>query len=147
MCSNTDIKDVYNYVSVKEKILDHEMITDEEKKREVSFRDKMSKIKAYCKDKEPVLVITTASILLVASMVCLGWFAAHHVLKRDGGWGEWTSWSTCEHNCRKYRFRGCVQPYPANGGKDCVGYSSEDLACNLGKCRGTDTLTVSILVI
>ena len=123
-------------MSVKEKILDHEMITDEEKKREVSFRDKISKIKAYCKAKEPVLVITTASILLVASMVCLGWFAVHHVLKRDGGWGEWTSWSTCADDCRKTRSRLCDNPTPVLLGKDCVGYNNQSESCSGGYCRG-----------
>jgi len=54
--------------------------------------------------------------------------------KVNGGWGDWTPWSTCEHNCRKYRFRGCVNPPPGNGGRDCVGYRHEDLPCEAGKC-------------
>ena len=82
-----------------------------------------------------------STVLLIQEKVCVYTNVFGNLMfgSVNGGWGEWTSWSTCEHNCRKYRFRGCVQPYPANGGKDCVGNSSEDLACNLGKCRGTDT--------
>ena len=112
------------------------MIADEEKKHEVSFRDKMSKIKAYCKAKEPVLVVTSASILWVASMVCLGWFVAHYVLKRDGGWGEWTPWSTCTDDCTKTRSRLCDNPTPVLLGEDCVGYNNQSDPCSEGSCRG-----------
>ena len=123
-------------MNVKEKILDPKMIKDEARKCEVSFRDNMSKMKAYCKVKRPVLVVTTATILWVASMVCLGWFVAHYVLKRDGGWGEWTSWSICLDDCTQTRSRLCDNPTPVLLGKDCIGYKNQNESCSGGYCRG-----------
>ena len=59
------------------------------------------------------------------------------ILSVNGGWGEWTSWTTCgEHNCRSYRFRGCVHPYPANGGRNCVGDDNQYIECDFGNYKG-----------
>ena len=33
----------------------------------------------------------------------------------NGGWGAWTSWSTCGDNCQKTRSRRCNNPAPVNG--------------------------------
>ena len=69
------------------------MIAVEEKKSEVSSRDKLSMIKAYCKAKEPLIVVTTAGIVFVASLALLGWYTAYFVLNRtDGEWGKWMSY-------------------------------------------------------
>ena len=57
----------------------------------------------------------------------------------NGGWGEWTQWSPCQKDCQKYRFRGCVNPYPANGGRDCVGDNNQNEKC----CPGLMIITSS----
>ena len=52
----------------------------------------------------------------------------------DGGWGEWSQWTTCGFNCRKYRFRGCANPFPLNEGSLCHGPYQETEACDGGSC-------------
>ena len=47
----------------------------------------------------------------------------------DGGWGRWSSWSTCKQEgstdpCH-CRHRSCDSPAPARGGANCLGASTE----------------------
>ncbi|KAK2178923.1 hypothetical protein NP493_523g00004 [Ridgeia piscesae] len=57
----------------------------------------------------------------------------------DGQWSEWDSWSSCSVTCdggQQQRDRQCDDPAPENGGKDCVGISTERRACSKWKCPG-----------
>ena len=59
----------------------------------------------------------------------------------DGGWSTWSSWSTCSKSCgtgQQGRRRSCTKPSPSNGGRNCVGPSREDRACNTLNCPGDD---------
>ena len=60
-------------------------------------------------------------------------------LKVDGRWSEWQVWGTCSKSCGggvQKRIRGCTNPAPANGGRDCVGELEQTQACNLNACPG-----------
>ena len=57
----------------------------------------------------------------------------------DGGWSEWTQWSSCSVTCgggSRTRTRSCTNPAPGHGGLDCVGDGTEveqpcaDLPCD-----------------
>merc|ERR1711953_1621113 len=50
----------------------------------------------------------------------------------DGGWGSWTSWSSC---CTKRRSRNCDNPAPSNGGVNCSGDQDETV---VEDCRPVD---------
>ena len=57
----------------------------------------------------------------------------------DGGYGEWTEWTTCDVTCgegKQSRERACNHPLPAHGGKDCqhLGPSTEVKSCLLRYC-------------
>merc|ERR1719309_1791426 len=55
----------------------------------------------------------------------------------DGGFGKWTSWSTCTRTCGtgdQKRTRLCNSPAPANGGRKCIGSYLENQKCNKHKC-------------
>ena len=54
----------------------------------------------------------------------------------DGGWSDWTSWSSCQSNCRKQRNRTCDSPTPFFGGDDCPGNKTElrPTPCYDGDC-------------
>ena len=57
----------------------------------------------------------------------------------DGGWTSWSSFGDCSKTCgggEKTRYRTCTNPAPANGGKDCVGPSSDSMSCNEQGCPG-----------
>ena len=53
----------------------------------------------------------------------------------DGGFSDWSDWSTCNDNCRKTRNRTCTSPTPLFGGADCEGESGEE---SPGLCYGGD---------
>ncbi|XP_062578063.1 coadhesin-like isoform X1 [Saccostrea cucullata] len=56
----------------------------------------------------------------------------YHRCPTSGGWSQWSPFSHCSNTCgdgRKYRTRTCSNPRPVNGGADCVGLSSESIAC------------------
>ena len=60
-----------------------------------------------------------------------------HSIVIDGNWGGWTGWSTCPVTCgvgKHSRSRECTAPVPKDGGKDCVGESKEEQACNTIHC-------------
>jgi hypothetical protein len=55
----------------------------------------------------------------------------------NGEWSVWGAWGTCSLTCgggQASRARTCSDPYPANGGLDCVGTSSEFGTCNNDSC-------------
>eukprot|EP00121_Abeoforma_whisleri_P015434 Awhi_evm1s14222 len=59
------------------------------------------------------------------------------VIPRDGGWTQWSPYNPCSASCgggKQTRERTCTNPSPANGGKNCVGESSEEKACNTDAC-------------
>ena len=43
----------------------------------------------------------------------------------DGGWSLWTSWSSCQSNCRQQRNRTCDNPTPLFSGAECSGNNTE----------------------
>lgn len=59
----------------------------------------------------------------------------------DGGLSAWSSWSGCSLSCGglglKTRTRGCTQPAPAHGGRDCQGPRQETTYCQAPDCPGT----------
>lgn len=59
----------------------------------------------------------------------------------DGGLSAWSSWSSCSLSCGglglKTRTRGCTQPAPAHGGRDCQGPRQETTYCQAPDCPGT----------
>ena len=57
----------------------------------------------------------------------------------NGGWSDWSSFGDCSKTCgggEKTRYRTCTNPAPANGGKDCMGSSSDSMSCNEQGCPG-----------
>ena len=50
----------------------------------------------------------------------------------DGKWTDWGIWTECAADCTKTRSRSCTAPQ--NGGKACIGDSSESVACTGGQC-------------
>ena len=55
----------------------------------------------------------------------------------DGGWGSWSSYSTCSRTCgggTKSKSRNCNNPKPAHGGARCRGSSSQSKSCNTQEC-------------
>ncbi|XP_060559602.1 LOW QUALITY PROTEIN: A disintegrin and metalloproteinase with thrombospondin motifs 3-like [Ruditapes philippinarum] len=55
----------------------------------------------------------------------------------DGGWSQWTQWSTCSENCGvgfKRRSRSCDSPAPEYEGKDCEGESENSDTCFTQVC-------------
>eukprot|EP00037_Helgoeca_nana_P037171 m.14898 g.14898 ORF g.14898 m.14898 type:complete len:712 (+) comp8481_c0_seq1:115-2250(+) len=51
----------------------------------------------------------------------------------DGGWSQWSAWSTCTlfgAMQRTQRTRTCSTPFPAGGGAECVGSSSQNSLCD-----------------
>ncbi|CAL1537864.1 unnamed protein product [Lymnaea stagnalis] len=52
----------------------------------------------------------------------------------DGGWSQWTSWTSCSVTCgtgKKSRFRMCNEPAPKHGGRFCAGDPVEWTPCEL----------------
>ncbi|KAJ9581389.1 hypothetical protein L9F63_023435, partial [Diploptera punctata] len=57
--------------------------------------------------------------------------------RRDGGWSEWNSWTSCSRSCGfgvTFRTRNCDNPKPDYGGQDCVGKSEEFRICGERPC-------------
>jgi len=55
----------------------------------------------------------------------------------DGGWSDYGDWTECSADCDggiQSRLRACNNPLPANGGKNCVGDSTDLQACNIHPC-------------
>ncbi|CAL1547733.1 unnamed protein product [Lymnaea stagnalis] len=52
----------------------------------------------------------------------------------NGGWGPWSSYGRCSRTCEsgvKTKYRECNNPYPANGGKYCLGSRERYKSCNI----------------
>ena len=79
-----------------------------------------------------------STVLLIQEKVCVYTNVFGNLMfgSVNGGWGEWTSWSTCADDCRKTRSRLCDNPTPVLLGKDCVGYNNQSESCSGGYCRG-----------
>ena len=66
----------------------------------------------------------------------------------DGGWGEWTSWSSCSLTCGngdQIRTRKCNNPVPEYGGRDCDyngSTNSTTKSCNLVPCPGNNVFKI-----
>eukprot|EP00794_Sanderia_malayensis_P003734 gene3734-4256_t len=55
----------------------------------------------------------------------------------DGGFTDWAEFGSCSKKCgggKQQRVRTCTDPSPANGGKACVGPTSEEQSCNTDPC-------------
>uniref|UniRef100_A0A8C7WLU6 SCO-spondin n=1 Tax=Oryzias sinensis TaxID=183150 RepID=A0A8C7WLU6_9TELE len=61
----------------------------------------------------------------------------------DGGLSPWGPWSSCSLSCGGVgvttRSRGCTQPSPAHGGRDCQGPLQETTYCQAPDCPGIYT--------
>lgn len=69
------------------------------------------------------------------------------VLHVDGGWSEWSQWTTCSRTCgngRRKRKRECNNPKPHTG-RFCQGKMVESELCNLGKCPDGKFLVLEAL--
>ena len=56
-----------------------------------------------------------------------------------GNWSEWTKWGACSQSCGtgvQGRQRSCTNPRPRNGGRSCIGQTSEIRRCSLTGCPG-----------
>ena len=49
----------------------------------------------------------------------------------DGGWSEWSEWTSCSESCGgiQERSRNCTSPEPSFGGKPCEGEARETHEC------------------
>ena len=57
----------------------------------------------------------------------------------NGGWTEWTLWTTCTKTCGSgstMRNRTCTNPSTTYGGMDCKGTGDELILCNTNRCLG-----------
>lgn len=52
----------------------------------------------------------------------------------DGGWSSWSAWSACSGGVQT-RTRSCSNPYPQNGGANCIGSTTETQSCGVGTCK------------
>eukprot|EP00112_Aurelia_sp_Birch-Aquarium-sp1_P018684 Seg4492.1 transcript_id=Seg4492.1/GoldUCD/mRNA.D3Y31 product=Coadhesin protein_id=Seg4492.1/GoldUCD/D3Y31 len=66
----------------------------------------------------------------------------------NGGYSNWGAYKPCTKPCgggTKTRNRACNNPKPAHGGRNCVGASSQSIACNTKHCH-TQIFTVGHLI-
>ncbi|NUN06245.1 MAG: thrombospondin type-1 domain-containing protein [Bdellovibrio sp.] len=57
----------------------------------------------------------------------------------NGGWSPWVDQSACSKTCgggTKTQARTCSNPYPANGGANCSGPTTQQVSCNSQACAG-----------
>ena len=57
----------------------------------------------------------------------------------DGGWSDWSPWSSCSVSCgqgRQSRYRTCDHPAPSSGGQFCDGSMFHWQHCQVLPCRG-----------
>ena len=68
----------------------------------------------------------------------------------NGGWGDWSDWTTCDELCgggEQRRSRQCDSPEPKHGGKDCPGDAEEIRECNEDACESSNIEVKSCIVI
>ena len=73
-------------------------------------------------------------LLLVPKWSLFHWLEIFFV---DGGWGQWTSWSSCSKTCESgvsTRTRLCNRPRPLPGGQPCYGNATDTRPCNTQNC-------------
>uniref|UniRef100_A0AAY4CTR3 ADAM metallopeptidase with thrombospondin type 1 motif 2 n=1 Tax=Denticeps clupeoides TaxID=299321 RepID=A0AAY4CTR3_9TELE len=61
------------------------------------------------------------------------------VIRQDGHWSSWGLFGQCSRSCGggvQFRTRECNNPYPANGGRTCLGVSYQFQLCNVQECEG-----------
>ncbi|XP_063245186.1 hemicentin-1-like [Bacillus rossius redtenbacheri] len=59
------------------------------------------------------------------------------VCQVDGGWSDWTEWTSCSVSCgrgTRRRYRKCDRPEPAYGGRPCLGSDGQQEACARNPC-------------
>lgn len=61
---------------------------------------------------------------------------AYGISAINGGWTDWSPWSSCVDPCsgKQFRTRTCTNPVP-NGGADCVGLAREEKDCWDQECK------------
>ncbi|KAH9523329.1 hypothetical protein Btru_066407 [Bulinus truncatus] len=77
--------------------------------------------------------VTRKNIVTEQKQMCLPGYP-NSVFPLDGGWSQWTSWTSCSVTCgsgRKSRFRICNDPAPKHGGRFCAGDPVEWTPCEL----------------
>ena len=79
---------------------------------------------------------------VLALFLVLNCFMNVHCLinEVDGAWNFWSAWSTCSVTCgdgQRRRSRICIKPAPTNGGRGCVGGTSDSIGCFNRQCPGT----------
>jgi len=65
----------------------------------------------------------------------------------DGGWSDWSPWSSCSVSCgqgRQSHYRTCDNPPPSPGARFCDGSMFQWRHCQVLPCRGT-TISLSVL--
>ena len=79
-------------------------------------------------------VCTLSLVFLLMSFKLLLHSSCVYIPDRNGGWGEWTSFSNCSADCgttgTQSRSRLCDTPSKEGDGKDCEGEPSEKQSCN-----------------
>ncbi|XP_048584112.1 hemicentin-1 isoform X2 [Nematostella vectensis] len=67
---------------------------------------------------------------------CSGMFKGQCCRIVDGGWSEWSPWSSCTRTCdtgEQLRMRTCDNPYPVHDGHFCNGAREEIRECTNGR--------------
>ncbi|XP_062868970.1 A disintegrin and metalloproteinase with thrombospondin motifs 7 [Trichomycterus rosablanca] len=63
--------------------------------------------------------------------------AGYQPEKVNGGWGQWSEWTTCTRTCDagvQHSHRDCVNPAPKNGGRYCLRERRRYKICNPEPC-------------
>lgn len=63
------------------------------------------------------------------------------ILTVDGGWSDWSMWTTCAVSCgvgNKTRDRTCTNPEPLHNGRKCNENSLELDSCSIKACPGNN---------
>ena len=64
----------------------------------------------------------------------------------NGGWSEWGPHEECSALCGggiEKNLRLCNDPLPSNGGDECVGDATREIACNTQACPGYNYFNVT----
>ena len=91
--------------------------------------------------------IIIAAILLLLLFLCPNFLNIIFFFRIvDGGFSQWSGFGVCKKKCgggTQFRTRGCTNPSPAHGGKDCVGRKTETRSCNTDRCPGKQRINTS----